>query len=186
MTIIGITGSIASGKSTVARLIAGNKHPLFNADKVVLDLYKDNKFLKLLMKKLKLKDKKKIKQQLKLLIKKNKKTLTILESIIHPFVRKKMNKFLKIKSEILILEIPLLIEKNLSKYFDKIVFIYTKKKLRLKRYLVRNNDKLFFEILDKRQLSPIIKQKSCDYVVKNNHSLAILKKSVKKFIKIYE
>ena len=186
MTIIGITGSIASGKSTVARLIAGNKHPLFNADKVVLDLYKDNKFLKLLMKKLKLKDKKKIKQQLKLLIKKNKKTLTILESIIHPFVRKKMNKFLKIKSKILILEIPLLIEKSLSKYFDKIVFIYTKKKLRLKRYLKRNNDKKLFETLNKRQLSSNVKKKACDFIINNNYSLTILKKNVKKFMKIYE
>ena len=160
MTIIGITGSIASGKSTVARLIAGNKHPLFNADKVVLDLYKDNKFLKLLMKKLKLKDKKKIKQQLKLLIKKNKKTLTILESIIHPFVRKKMNKFLKIKSKILILEIPLLIENKLHKYFDKIVFVDAQKKLRLKRYLRRNNNQNTFRILNQRQLLSTTKKKN--------------------------
>ena len=41
MTVVGITGSIASGKSTVAQIIAKNKYPLFNADKIVLNLYKN-------------------------------------------------------------------------------------------------------------------------------------------------
>ena len=45
MITIGITGSVASGKSTVAKLIAKKKHPLFSADRIVLDLYKDNKSL---------------------------------------------------------------------------------------------------------------------------------------------
>jgi len=38
MNIIGITGSIASGKSTVAKLIARKKYPLFSADKIVINL----------------------------------------------------------------------------------------------------------------------------------------------------
>ena len=42
MRIIGITGSIASGKTTVARLLAGKKYPLYSADKVVTNLYKKN------------------------------------------------------------------------------------------------------------------------------------------------
>ena len=154
MIVIGITGSIASGKSTVAKLIAKNKHPLFDADKAVLDLYKNK--------------------------------LKTLETIIHPFVRKKINSFLKINSKILILEIPLLIESKLNSYFDKVIFVDAKKKLRLKRYLKRINDKKTFEILNKRQLSPAIKKKACDIIINNNYSLVILKKNVKKFIEIYE
>ena len=42
MFIIGITGSIASGKTTVAHLMARKKYPLFSADKVVDNLYKKN------------------------------------------------------------------------------------------------------------------------------------------------
>lgn len=97
-----------------------------------------------------------------------------------------MFNFLKIKKKILILEIPLLIENKLSKYFDKIVFVDAKKKLRLKRYLRRNNDQKIFETLNSKQLSPAVKKKACDLVINNNYSLVILKKNVKKFIKKYE
>ena len=135
MIVIGITGSIASGKSSVARLIAKKKYPLFNADNVVTDLYNNSNFTNLLIKKFKLSNKKRVKNQIKLLIKKNKRILKILESVIHPLVRKEMKNFLKMKRKILVLEIPLLIESKLDKYFDKIIFVEAKKNLRLKRYL---------------------------------------------------
>jgi dephospho-CoA kinase len=186
MVVIGITGSIASGKSTVARLIAKRKYPLFSADKIVLNLYKKKKFTNLLIKKFKLKNKKKIKNQIKLIIKKNKEKLKILENIIHPLVRREMNVFLRKKKKFLILEIPLLIESKLNRYFDNIIFVDTEKKLRLKRYLRRNNDRKIFEALNKRQISSIIKKKSCDLIINNNYSLAILKKNVKKIIANYE
>ena len=186
MIVIGITGSIASGKSTVAQLIAKKKYPLFSADKVVLNLYKNSQFVKMLARKFKLKDEKKTKDQIKLIVKKNKSKLKILEKIIHPLVRKKMNIFLKKKSKILVLEVPLLIESKLNRYFDKIVFVDSKKKLRLKRYLQNNNDEKTFEMLNKLQLSPIVKKKACDFVINNNYSLVILKMNVKKFMKTYE
>ena len=44
MSIIGITGSIASGKTTVAKLMAGKKYPLFSADKIVTSFYKKKAF----------------------------------------------------------------------------------------------------------------------------------------------
>ena len=75
MIVIGITGSIASGKSSVARLIAKKKYPLFNADNVVTDLYKNSNFTNLLIKKFKLSNKKRVKNQIKLLIIKNKRIL---------------------------------------------------------------------------------------------------------------
>ena len=180
MSIIGITGSIASGKSTVARLIAKKKYPLFSADKIVSDLYKNSRFIKLLAKKFKLREKKKIKNQIRLLVRKNNNRLKVLENIIHPIVRRKMNVFLKKKNKVLVLEIPLLIENKLDRYFDKIIFIDAKKKLRLKRYLKKNSEKKIFEMLNKKQLSPNIKKKACDLVINNNYSLAILEKNVKK------
>jgi dephospho-CoA kinase len=186
MTIIGITGSIASGKSTVAEIIAKKKYPLFNADKIVSNLYKNKKFTTLLLKKFKLTNKKKIKNQIKLIIKENKRKLKTLETIIHPLVRKEMISFLKIKNKILILEIPLLIENKLTKYFDKIIFVDAKKSIRLKRYLNRNGERKTFKLLNKRQLPSIFKKKVCDLIINNNYSLTVLKNNVKKIIKLDE
>ena len=86
----------------------------------------------------------------------------------------------------MILEIPLLIENRLNKYFDKLIFVGANKKLRLKRYLKRNSDKKTFNLLNKRQLSSAVKKKICDYTIDNNYSLIILKKNVKNFIKQHE
>ena len=46
MLKIGITGSLASGKSTVAKILSRGKYPLFSADKVVKELYSNKKFIK--------------------------------------------------------------------------------------------------------------------------------------------
>ena len=186
MTVIGITGSIASGKSTVAKIIAKKTHPLFSADKVVADLYKKKTFINLLVKTFKLNKKKNIKLKIKALVKKNKVKFTILESIIHPIVRKEINNFLKIRGKTLILEIPLLIENKLNKYFDKVIFVDSKKNIRLKRYIKHSHDKKMFELLNKRQSLPTIKKKYCDYIITNNSSLAVLKKNIKKIYRIYE
>ncbi len=97
MKIIGITGSIASGKTTVAHIMAGKKYPLFSADIIVKNLYKRKNFNKILEKKFKLTSKKKIKSQIKLILKRSKNNLFKLEKIIHPFVRKEMISFLKKK-----------------------------------------------------------------------------------------
>ena len=186
MITFGITGSIASGKTSVARYMAGKKHPLFNADTVVSNLYKEKKFISILVKKFNLKLNKKIKPQIKLVLMRNKNNLYKLEKIIHPLVRKEMKIFLKKKNNILLLEVPLLAESKLNKYFDKLIFVNAKKKIRLKRYLKKKGHKKTFNLLDNRQLSPVIKKRMCDHTINNNYSLAILKKTAKYIIKKYE
>ena len=63
-------------------------------------------------------------------------TLKKLEEIIHPMVRKEMLAFLKKNKnkKFLFLEIPLLIESKLTRYFDVIIFIKSQRNLRLKRF----------------------------------------------------
>ena len=55
MIKIGITGSLASGKSTVAKIISSGKYPLYNADKAVKKIYQTNIFRAKAFKKFKLK-----------------------------------------------------------------------------------------------------------------------------------
>ena len=46
MKKIGITGSLASGKTTASKILSSKKGPLFNADKAVKELYQNRRFSK--------------------------------------------------------------------------------------------------------------------------------------------
>ena len=180
MIKIGITGSLASGKSTVAKLISRGRYPIFNADKTVADLYKKKDFVKKIKKKFNIINSKNIRKKIKTLIQKDKKKLKKLELIVHPLVRKEMLSLTRLKKKkILIFDIPLLIESKLMKYFDIIVFVGAKRKVRLKRYLHKKGNKKIFTILDKRQITSSKKIKISDHVIYNNSSIKVLKKKVR-------
>jgi len=188
MIKIGITGSLASGKSTVAKLISRNRYPIFSADKSVKSLYKKKIFINKAKKKFKLENTKNLKAKVKTLIKKNNKALRQLELIIHPLVRREMKAFMKTGKNVKfkIFEIPLLIESKLTNYFDVILFVGAKKNIRLKRYVAKGGDKKIFTILEKRQNKPSKKIKISDHVIYNNKSIKYLKKNVKFLINKYE
>ena len=176
---IGITGSLSSGKTSVAKILSKNKKILFSADKIVGNLYSDNKFKKKIKKKLNEK-KNNIKDEIKLKLLKKEISLKELGSIIHPFVRKKMREFYRInkKKKIIFFEIPLLIESKLTKFFDFIILVVAPKKKRLERYLKSGGKKEMFHLLDKNQLPARKKVKHCDFLIVNNKSKNILKKKV--------
>ena len=185
MIKIGITGSLASGKSTVAKLMSRNRHPIFSADQAVKSFYKKRIFINKVKKKFNFKNTKNLKKKVKNFIKKDKTALKQLELIIHPLVRRKMKTFMKPKKniKIKIFEIPLLIESKLKKYFDVIVFVGAKKNIRLKRYVSSGGDKKIFTILEKRQIKPSKKIKISDYVIYNNSTKKKLKKRIEFLIK---
>ena len=176
---IGITGSLSSGKSSVAKILSKNKKLLFSADKVVKNLYSDNKFKKKIKIKFKIKGKN-IKEEIKLKLLKKEIALKELGAMIHPFVRKKMQEFHKknMKKEIIFFEIPLLIESKLMSFFDYIILVAAPKKNRLKRYIKNGGKKRMFYLLDKNQVPVKKKIKYCDYLIVNNKSKNYLKKKV--------
>ena len=68
MIKIGITGSLASGKSTASKFLSGKRGPLFSADSAVKELYKSSSFKSLISKKFKIKNNNHIKKNLKKII----------------------------------------------------------------------------------------------------------------------
>ncbi len=85
------------------------------------------------------------------------------------------------------LEIPLLIESKLTKYFDIIIFIKSKKNIRLKRYLSKYKKSAnLFKLLDKKQIKDSKKEIYCDHIVVNNNSVSVLKNKLYNIIKLYE
>ena len=188
MIKIGITGSLASGKSTASEILSFRRGPLFSADKAVRELYKNKNFKSLIGRRFKVQNNNKIKRSLINLILQDKKNIKKLERIIHPLVRKKMRIFTtqNKNKKFLFYEIPLLIESKLMKYFNVIIFIKAKKHIRLKRFKLKSGDKKLFNLLNDKQMLDKKKIKYCDYVVVNEKNLFILKKNLLAIINKYE
>ena len=151
---IGITGSLASGKTTVTKLIGKEKFPIFNADLIVKNLYKNKSFVRKLTKKFKIKGKRNFKKVISKMIVNKEIELKNLEKIIHPIVRKNMVSFAnknKKKKKVLF-EIPLLIESKLENFFDLVILVGASKKIRLKRYINKGGKKKMFLFLNNRQI----------------------------------
>ena len=187
MKKVGITGSLASGKSTASKILR-KKGPVFSADNIVKKLYAQNKFKKYLSKKFKIENHSNIKILIKREISRDKTLFKKLEKIIHPLVRKEMINFItKHKTKKLtFFEIPLLVESHLMKNFDIIIFIKAKRSLRWKRFKEKGGEKFLFNLLNRKQFSDKKKIKYCDHVVVNEKNLNILKKNLLDIIKKYE
>ena len=84
MKKIGITGSIASGKTTASKFLSLKRGPLFSADKVVKNLYLNTKFKKEIIKKFNIQKGLSFKNALKEKIFQNSKNIKKLEKVIHP------------------------------------------------------------------------------------------------------
>ena len=175
MIVVGLTGGIASGKSTILKHIKKLKIPIHDSDKVVSFLYKKptQKFLAELFKQ-KLIDTKPIKKinkkEIRKRVLKDPKKLKALESITHKHVSKEREKFLKknkkLKKRIVFLDIPLLFENKLTSVCDVVVLISCPLKKRLTRALNRKNmDKKTFYKIVKLQLPEKIKRAKSDYVI---------------------
>ncbi len=188
MKKIGITGSLASGKTTASKILSLSKGPLFNADVIVKNLYKKNSFRKIISKRFNIKNTLNIKRSLKNKIKEDETNIQKLEKIVHPLVRKEMYKFIRKnkKKKFIFLEIPLLIESKLMNYFDIIFFIKARKSIRLRRFLSKGGKREIFNILNKKQLTDTMKIKYSDYVVVNEKKFKVLKEKLLNIFKKYE
>ena len=187
MLKVGITGSLASGKTTASKILSSRRGPLFSADAVVKELYLNKSFKSLLSKKFNIKNNNSIKKNLIKLILNNKNNVKKLEGIIHPLVRRKMNKFtLKNKGKkVLFYEIPLLVESKLMRYFNIIIFIKSKRQTRIKRFRHKGGNKQLFNLLDRKQMNVTKKTKFCDHVIVNENNLNVLKNKLTSIITQY-
>ena len=185
--VIGILGDIGSGKSFVANQFGC---PVFNADKEVNNVYKKNKSC---YKKLRNKLPRYIKSypinkaDLAKAVLANKSNIRKIISVVHPIVRKKMKKFLKKneKKSLVVLDVPLLIENNLNKKEDILIFVDSKKN-QINSHLKKrkNYNKKIIEKFRKLQKKSSHKKKLCTYIIKNDFKLLTVKKRVKLIKKI--
>ena len=189
MKRIGTVGDIGSGKSYVAKNFG---YPVFNADKEVGKIYKNDKSIFRKLKKILPKyihtfpiEKKEIINA----VLANNVNLKKIIKIIHQEVRKKMNIFIKKnkKKKIIILDIPLLLEKKINKKDDILVFVKSNKSEILRRLKKRPNfNQKLFDKFKNLQLPLDYKKKKSHFVINNNFTKKSVNEGIKKVLnKIY-
>ena len=182
MIKISLVGDIGSGKTYISRLF---KVPCFCADTEVKKIYRNNRKCFFALKKKFPKFIKTFpikKKELSNVIRNNILDLKKISLIVHPIVRKKLNKFLKKnkKKKIIVLDIPLYLENKMNKKDDIIIFIKTKKSDVDKRLKKRKSfSNRILNTLRKNQLPLKKKQTKSNYILTNNFNSVIIKKKVK-------
>lgn len=182
MIIIGLTGSIAMGKSEVARVFVGEGLPLFDADKEVHALYDSVAGADLLRSLVPSAvedgrvDRKKLSDHLVL----SPEDLDPIEKIVHAEIARRRKAFL---SEIearghsfAVVDVPLLFEKGGDKDVDVTVVVSAPADQQRSRALARpgmTDAKL--DMILKRQMQDMEKRKRADYVIENTGTLEELR-----------
>ncbi len=186
MKRIGILGNIGSGKSYVARCFG---FPVFNADKEVSKLYKNDKKIFYKLKKILPKYFNKFpikKHEVLNAILDERNNLKKIVKIVHLEIRKKMNLFLKRNKnkKAVILDVPLLLENKINKKGDILVFIQSNKFDIQKKLKKRKNfDNKLFYIFKKIQFPVDYKKKKSQFIIKNDFTRKTVLKYVKYILK---
>lgn len=185
--IIGLTGGIASGKSTVSKYLVEKGFKVYDADKIAKDISEKKSVQeeiiltfgnKILDKNGNI-DRKKLKE----IVFENKEKLEKLNGIIHPKV---INFYKELKEKktdkVIIFDVPLLFESGIDKFCDKILVVISDYEIQLNRIIER--DKINRELAEKiirSQLSNEERIKKADVVIENNSNLEDLFKKVERF-----
>ena len=172
--IIGITGSIACGKSTVSNYLKSKGYIVIDADRIgheaLDDDYVKEKLILAFGNEI-LDDNKINRQKLGELVFGNSSNLNVLNSIIHPEIRKKILEKIDKNNdkELIFIDVALLFEAKFDDLVDKIIVVYVDKNTQLTRLMKRNSiseKEALSRIVS--QMSPIEKAKLGDYTVNNN------------------
>ncbi len=188
--IIGITGSIASGKTEVVKLLTKKGYQVHSTDQLghkALEIEEvKEKLADKLGREILSRDGQIDRNKLSQIVFRNKAHLQYLNSVTHPQIFKLMRILIdQATSDYIFFEVPLLFEAELENYFDFIITVSTRQENQLIRLMRRNQLKLEdAKIKLASQYSNQVKEKKADYVINNNNDLNQLKRKVDQLIKI--
>jgi len=178
--IIGLTGSIASGKSTVSAMLAEMGYPIVDADKVARLVVEPGsetleKIRVLFGEEVILPDGTMDRKKVGELIFNDPASRKKLNDVIHPAIRMEMlrqrGEFLDQGFKTVIMDIPLLFESRLQHLVDKVLVVSVTEEHQLKRLMERNGlSEKEARARIASQLPMSVKEEGADAVIYNNGS----------------
>lgn len=194
MIIVGLTGGIATGKSTVASILAEAGVIVIDADDVAHDVIKKglpawHQIIKCFGREVLLPDGEINRAYLGDIIFRDYDKKRELNKIVHPLVAQRISEQLKrIKREnpdaIVVLDVPLLLEAGMQKGMPEVIVVYIPEQLQIKRLMARDNISEADALVRIRSQMPIEeKKKLASIVIDNSFSLA---KTRERTLEVYQ
>ncbi len=183
MLVIGLTGSIAMGKSEAARYFASLDFPVFDSDAEVHKLYDSAAGAALIAPYAPeaINNNKVDRAKLSALVTQTPALLSQLEKLVHAEIRMRREVFLtaakQAGAKAAILDIPLLYETGAEKDMDKVIVISSSPEIQHQRALARPGmTEERFKLIRARQLPDDQKRKLADVVVDNSSTIQQMQK----------
>lgn len=182
MIVIGLTGSIAMGKSEVARIIADQGTPVFDSDREVHVLYDSAEGAELLrsLAPTALIGGKVDRAKLSRLVLEDPQLLERLETVVHAAVARRRDAFIaetQAKGHgLVVVDVPLLFEKNTDRDVDVTIVVSASEAMQRQRALARPGmtaEKL--AMILKRQMPDEEKRRRASHVIENSGSMDTLR-----------
>lgn len=179
--IIGLTGSIGTGKSTIAKKLIERNIPVIDADLIAREVVEPGKeayekIVETFGEEILQEDQTLDRKKLGAIVFEDEMKRKALNEIVHPAIRKEMlaqrDAYMKQKEPCVVLDIPLLYESKLTHFVEKVIVVYTDREVQLERIL--NRDHITKEEALQRinaQIDVKEKAKWADAVIDNNGTI---------------
>ena len=191
--IIGVTGGIASGKSSVSDWLISKGYPVIDADIAARRVVEPGmpalqEIKNIFGPDICLEDGTLNRKKLGSIVFADEEKRQVLNQIVHPAVRKWMieetEKAFQGGAEIVFMDIPLLYESNLTHMVKEVILVYVKPEVQLERLMIRDQYTEEEALARIRAQMPIEDKKVlADYIVDNNNDFIETEEQLNKLIR---
>ena len=185
MLVVGLTGNIGCGKSSLSDIFRAEGIKIIDADIIARQIYEDEKLLRKVYETfgndIKNEDGSLNRKALGRIVFSDDEKLIQLNKLTHPVIRQKVSdeieEYKSQNEEIVILDAALLVESDYLNFIDKLLVVTCKENIQIERIIARDNCSIE-EALGRirSQMSQENKVKYADYVIDNSATLSELRK----------
>lgn len=195
MLVLGLTGNIGCGKSSVSTIFMENNIKVVDADIVARQIFDDKNLLNEVFstfgKSIRNQDGSLNRRALGNIVFNDDEKLILLNNLTHPKIKQKiLSKVEEYKNQgekIVVIDATLLIEDDYIPYIQKLILITCRKEIQINRIIARDNctkEEAISRI--NSQMSQEEKVKFADYIIDNSNSFEELQKKVLELISVLQ